>query len=275
MEWTSVSSVFRVGQSVYKNRHVIQHYWTKLKVKFNFGKAQIIVTGAPNAGKSLLSAQIHGKGRELFFVTPEASSTVEASAIQFGEWTRLVKVLPGQVGLRTEGELDAYAKRSALEGIIHVVDWGYSVPRDPVVLQSWVEQDGVVTIEQLRTQNLQTELDALKLELGNVRKLHHQEKRPKWLVVAVNKVDLFFDQLPSALKYYHPDGGSPFSRALSELQKDLGTSNFAVYVMNVCAHEERMVFNGHIVESSLEKGKKDELLRNFSRTVSKITDQHA
>jgi GTPase SAR1 family protein len=65
IEWTTASTLMRSGVIAYSNRHLIQEYWTKAKVKIDFGKTQILVTGLPNTGKTVLVHQIQGKAREI------------------------------------------------------------------------------------------------------------------------------------------------------------------------------------------------------------------
>lgn len=275
IEWfTQASYAMRAAKAGYDHRHAIQKYWARAKAYADLGKTQILITGAPSAGKTLLSGQMHGKARTLYYEKPDASLGVETDAIQLGQWTKLVRVLPGQTNLRTQGEIDAFASNDSLEGLIHVVDWGYSLPRDPSVQISLVKRDGIQTIKQLREYNLEIELDALKSEIGNIRKSFHSVGRPKWLIIAVNKVDLFQEDLPDALLYYHKEGAGPFSSALRSLEKDLGSTNFHIYTMQTCADEENFEYNKSAVASNLDRGAKDMMLRNFVNAVSYIADSH-
>lgn len=273
IEWyTPVTYAVRAVKAGYENRHAIQSYWTRAKAHLDMGKTQILITGAPSAGKTILSGQMHGKARALYYDNPGASFKVETDAIKLGEWTRLVRVLPGQVSLRASGELEAFSANDSLEGVVHVVNWGFSSPRDPAVQASLVGRDGIRTIDQLREYNKTVELEALRADLDNIRRLHHAHRRPKWMIIAVNKVDLFPGELDKALLYYHKEGVGPFASAIKSLEADLGAANFKIYTIQVCANEENFAYNGEVVVSGLERGAKDEMLRNFVNSVSHVAD---
>lgn len=272
MEWiTAVSFTARTGMAAYGNRHFIQEYFVKAKALLNLGKTQIVVTGMPSAGKSMLVGQMHGRARELYHEAPGESKSVEVDAITLGEWTKLIRVLPGQAGYRVQGELEAFVDNEALEGLIHVVDFGYSGPRDPVVASELITKDGLDTIEKLRARNLEREIDAIKLELANVRKLLAKENNFKWIVIVVNKVDLFDGQLESALAHYHPSGTGTFGKVLKEFQADIGKNNLKVYVAQTCAYEDDFKWNNELLKSSIGHNAQKELLREFMKSISLIS----
>jgi len=158
------------------------------------------------AGKTLLAGQMHGRDRELVFEIPCESRSVEVDAITAGEWTKLVRVRPGQAGFRTKGEIDTFEDNKSLEGVIHVVDFGYVTPRDPVVRDTLISKDGIDTVEKLRARNLRLEIEDLKVLLTDIRRLQSKHGTPKRLVIAANKVDLFASDRQKALNHYHPDG---------------------------------------------------------------------
>lgn len=275
MEWTTAASLaIRLGKQGYDNRHIIQQYWTTAKAYLDLGRTQVVVTGHGNVGKTLLAAQMHGRARDLAYELPSESRNVEVDAITLGDWTKLVRVLPGQTGYRTHGEIEAFENNDSLEGVIHLVDFGYVQPRDPVVGEALIKNDGLDTIEKLQAANLTTELQTLAALLTDIRKAHVKFGMPKWLVVAVNKVDLFADRRDDALRFYHPNGGGAFGRVLQAFQNELGQKNFAVYVVQVCAFETDFSWNGRTVKSELDKREQAELLKEFVRTVATISELH-
>jgi hypothetical protein len=272
MEWlTVVTFTARTGLAAYGNRHFIEEYFVKAKAFLNLGKTQIIVTGMPSAGKSMLVGQMHGRARELYHEAPGESKSVEVDAITLGDWTRLVRVLPGQAGYRVQGELDTFVNNDALEGLIHVVDFGYSGPRDPLVAGELIREDGLDTIEKLRARNLEREVDALRLELSNIRKLLASKNNFKWIVVAVNKIDLFGGRLEDALNHYHPSGTGAFGKVLKDFQAEIGRNNLNIYIAKTCAYEDDFVWGKESVKSSIAHNVQKELLREFMRSVSLIS----
>jgi hypothetical protein len=275
IEWTTALSLAgRLAKQGYDRRHALQRYWTMAKAALNVGSTQIVVTGHSAAGKSVLTGQIHGSARELFFEMPTESLVTEVEAVTLGEWTKLVRVLPGQQGRRTGGEIEAFQDNTSLEGVVHVVDFGYVAPRDPMVTQTLIERDKLSTVELLRERNLKLEVADLREVLSNIRKSHLQTKRPKWLLVAVNKVDLYSAGRGQALKHYHPLGETEFSQALRALQLDLGAQNLAIYVSPVCAHETDFAWNKEVVASSLQPQEQTAILRDFVKTLIAICALH-
>lgn len=272
MEWiTAISFTARTGVAAYGNRHFIQEYFVKAKALLNLGKTQIIVTGMPSAGKSMLIGQMHGRARELYHEAPGESKSVEVDAITLGEWTKLIRVLPGQAGYRVQGELDAFVSNEALEGLIHVVDFGYSGPRDTVVANELIRVDGLDTVSKLRVRNMGREVDALRLELANVRKLLARENNFKWIVIVVNKVDLFGGDLQDALDHYHPNGTGAFGKELRDFQAEVGRNNLKIYIAQTCAYEDDFKWGDELIESHLGHNAQKELLRDFMKTVSLIS----
>ncbi|WP_124551829.1 GTPase [Methylophilus methylotrophus] len=276
MEWTTALSLSaRTAKMGYDNISTIQKYWTVFKAKLDLGETQIVVTGHSGAGKSILTAQIHGSARNLYYELPGESLTTEVEAISIGEWTKLVRVLPGQKSRRIKGEINTFENNKSLEGVIHLVDFGYVSPRDSTSAQILIDKDKLDTIEKLRERNLKLEIQNLKDVLNDIHKLYHKHQRPKWLLIAVNKVDLYLDQKDKALAHYHPDGISEFSKTLSEFQSILGKQNFAIYVSNVCAHEDNFEWNNYIEPSKLKKQEQNTILRSFSETLTHITAIHS
>lgn len=275
MEWTTAASlVIRTGKQGYENRHSIQRYWTILKAHLDRGDTQVVITGHAGAGKSVLAAQMHGRARDLAFEIPGESTQVEVDAIQLGDWTKLVRVLPGQSGSRTAGEIQTFQQNKSLDGVIHVVDFGYVAPRDPVIAQSMIDDDKIDTIEKLRSRNLRLEAEDLKVLLADINKLNDSCKRPRWLIIAVNKIDLFMAERNEALKHYHPNGNSDFSRMLSQFQKEIGSKNFGIYIVPVCAYETDFSWNNTTQVTGLDAREHHAMLREFVKSVALITEAH-
>ncbi|SDI77352.1 hypothetical protein [Variovorax sp. OV700] len=276
MEWTTAASlVIRLGKQGYDKRHSIQKYWTRTKAYLDVGRTQVVVTGHANGGKSILVAQMHGRARDwIAEELPRESRMVEVDAISLGEWAKLVRVLPGQTGYRTHGEIEAFEGNEELEGVIHVVNFGYVHPRNPVVAEALIKNDGLDTVEKLRAANLDSEIQTLTALLTDVRKAHVRHRRPKWLVIAVNKVDLFADRRDEALRFYHPSGQGAFSKVLREFQNEVGQNNFPIYVLQACAFETAFNWNGATIDSGLKKQEQVEILREFVETVAVVSEMH-
>lgn len=276
MEWTTLATMTaRAGAQAYANRQLIQRYWTKLKAYLDAGQTQIIVTGHPGAGKTLLASQMHGRARDLVFELPSESRTVEVEAFDSTRWAKIVRVLPGQAGFRSEGAVETFTRDTELEGVIHVVDFGYVVPRDAAVARAMISRDQVITVDTLRQINLDSELGHLRILLNDLRRSIDLLGLPRWLIIAVNKVDLFADDREDALDYYHPEGSSQFASEIRSFLADIGSTNLSVYVLQSAAYEQDFVWNEHTVRSLLERQEQTKILSEFMKTVAAIVDNHS
>lgn len=155
------------------------------------------------------------------------------------------------------------------------MDFGYVAPRDSVLIKTLINTDGLTTIEKLRQRNLRLELEDLRVFLSDIRRMWSTCSKPKWIVIAVNKVDLFANERDDALAHYHPAGTSDFSRMLSEFQRDLGAQNIGIYVLQVCAYEKDFKWNGEVATSSLERQEQDKILLEFTKSVATISTAHS
>lgn len=276
MEWTTAASLAaRVGKKAFDHRHTIQRYLAELKAYLDVGATQIVITGHAGAGKTHLAAQMHGRARDLGFEEPAESRTVEVEAITAGAWAKLVRVLPGQDAFRTAGSIEVFRDNASLEGVIHVVDFGFAAPRDPVLVKALIESDKLSTIAALRRRNLDRELEDLRVVLADIRKLLATDKRPKWLVIAVNKIDLFVDQRDAALEHYHPRGEGAFGKVLADFERDVGRQNVETFVLQSCAYEKDFVWNGETAPSGLSRQEHHRVLTDFVRSIASISGARA
>jgi len=275
ISWGSASSItVRTGIAVYSNRHAIQKYWTKAKAYLDKGSAHIVITGLGGVGKTILASQMHGRARDLNYELPPESQVVEVEAITAGHWTKLVRIIPGQGLKRTKGEIANLRDNEGLEGVIHVVDFGYKMPRSDAGRATLLTVDQVDTVEKLRQRNLEDELSELQGMLRTLKQLYVDKTRPKWLIIAVNKVDLFPDQRAAALSYYHPNGDGKFGLALKGFISEIGSENMPVYVLQACAYQDDFSWNGEVIPTSLKPKDQNVILREFMEAVAVISEVH-
>lgn len=273
MEWTTTASLARVAINGYQNRHLIQKFWTKARAYADLGKTQIAITGNAGTGKTLLAAQMHGRARELFFDLPKESTNVEVEAITPGKWSKLVRVLPGQTSVRAKGEIEVFEGNDSLEGVIHVVDFGFTSPRDDASIATLIKTDQIDTLEKLRAYNLQAELSALGDLFVDIRRLQTKHKKPKWLVIAVNKIDLYCNERNNALNHYHPYGNGEFGTRLKAFMQEIGSSNLKVYIVQSCAYEKNFIWNGLETKSLLERQEQHRILKDLMSVIAALSDQ--
>jgi hypothetical protein len=258
-----VPSVAKPVVYAYKYRHTIQQYWVKTLVKAGSENADVIVTGLAGAGKSVLASHYSGEASSLGWALPNTSNDVEIKPITIGAWTKIVSVVPGQDNAERARVLDyALNQSDSLEGIIHVVDWGYTTLRDDSVRKSMVDVRKIDTVDKFREHNLQRELREFEELLGNVKQSIRNGRGPKWIVIAVSKIDLYESTLDDAQQYYHPGCGGPFSRLVESFYSAVGKDNIQVVCTPVCAQPEAFEWNGHKVTSQIDSVTKQ---RNYLR----------
>lgn len=269
--WTDfVPTVVRPVVYAYKYRKFIQDSWKKAQVKIGLGKPSVIVTGRAGVGKSVLASHYHGEANKQDWNEPGTSSDVEIKPITIGDWTKIVAVIPGQDSLERSRALgEALNKEDGLDGVIHVVDWGFTSIRDSAVKREMIEAKGIDSIDKIREHHLALELRDFELMLDKLAMSISNGRGPKWLVIAVNKVDLFEKNLIEAERYYNPLCTSKFTDKINSLYKIVGENNIKVIHLPVCPMPESFEWNDEIVTPQVDSITKQ---RNYLRVfIDKIS----
>lgn len=272
-KWSDIAPSFvRFPITAYKYRHTIQKWWKHFLVYVNKGNTNTVVLGRPSVGKSVMASYLYGETNNLSWELPETSKDVEATALTLGEWTNIVRVIPGQTtNERYLGLNEAFNKSSKLEGIIYVADWGFTDVRDRVIKKQMIQFEGISTIEELRAFNLKREIEDFKAICREIEKAFALGKTPKWLLIIVNKSDLFFDDdlLNSAQSYYHPKGTSEFSKILQSTLYQIGEQRLKCQSIPLCSYEKDLIWNKETIKTRIggEENRKA-LMANFFTTIS-------
>ncbi len=270
-KWSDIiPSVARVPFSLYKHRHLIQKWWKRTQAYLNTGNTNIVVLGRPNVGKSVMAAYLYGETRNLAWDLPETSTDVEVKALTLEKWTKLVRVIPGQkIPTRDKGLEEALNTHNDLEGVIYLVDYGFTDEKEPFVKQGMIKEDRIDSIEKVRIQNLEKELKDFEYVCEQIRRSFSIGKSPKWLLIVANKADLFFDKLDEVQDYYHPKRDSKFSHILNELLSDVGRQNLKCEVVPLCSYERSFEWNGEVIETKISgETNRRNLAKHFFKTIS-------
>lgn len=268
---TATSLTMRTGTLMYKNRHLIQKWLKLIMVACSIGKTQVLILGRSGVGKSVLTSIIHGEAEKLQWKEPGVSQDIEVKPILIGEWTKIATVVPGQDIIERQRALHKHFVNNTLEGMIYVVDWGFTDLRSKHIEQKLVDQGKFETLEQIRNYHLKQELidfskvvEQLKLTLSN-------KKGPKWLMIAVTKFDLFNDNELDARLYYEDKQGEFYS-ILNDLITSVGEQNFKIRISFVSAQIEDFQWNGVIHKPKLtSSAAHKELLINFINDLAEIS----
>ena len=228
----------------YKYRKLIQDHWKKIQVKVGLGTPSVIITGRAGVGKSVLASHYHGEANAQDWNEPGTSSDVEIKPITIGDWTEIVAVIPGQNSLERARALDDALNITAeLDGVIHVVDWGFTSIRESAVKREMIEVKGIDSIEKIRKHHLALELNDFESMLDKLAMSISNGRGPKWLAIAVNKVDLFEKDLLKAEQYYNPSCTSEFTDKINTFYQTVGTNSIKIIALPVCPMPEPFEWN--------------------------------
>ena len=163
--------------------------WNKLTKTLN----ELAITGTEGVGKSVLLDNLTGKAFEPGYTKPLKSQREEQGAVQSKQRIR-ASVVPGQLAAPRYLSLDKlFTEKKQVDGVIHVVSAGLQLIREDDRRQKLVDQQ-VRTIREYRLYHRGVELNDLKETCEAIRAAHRRYHSPKWLIVAVDKIDLFHDK---------------------------------------------------------------------------------
>lgn len=268
MPW---SLLIRSSFTAYQKRHLLQHLWKNLLTFSDLGKTNIVVLGRPAVGKSVLTSKLYGEANDFSWELPDTSSEVESRAIQLGEWTSLVRVIPGQTTSESDIGIDeAFNKHSELQGVMFVTDWGFTGVRDNTLKESMIKNQGIDTLEKLRQHNLKSELAYFRRTCDKIREAYSNGRKIKWVLILINKVDLFPTTIENAMSYYSLNSDSAFAEILKETIKSIGELNIKCSVMPISAWQSDFSWNKDAVKTNL--GGTDIERELFREVIIKIAE---
>ena len=140
------------------------------------------------------------------------------------------------------------------------------------IIAEVIKENNLQTIEQFRQHQLKKELADLNETCEIIRKSIHKHQKPKWLLIAVTKADLFYDKLDEAREYYSPNGKSKFAKRLKDLQTQVGTDNFRWETVPVCAWLKDFEWNNEKQPSVLKVEERDHFIANFADEMANYSN---
>lgn len=273
-DWTDfLPTLVRMPITVYQNKKNINKWWKKLLVWSGKGQTNVVVTGAAGSGKTVFTTSLHGEIKDHEWENPVTSTAVERNAITLGDWTKIFSVLPGQhIAAREVGLHEAFNKHNGLDGVVHIVDFGYTTSRSDVASSKLIES-GVDTIEKVRDYNLQNELIEFKGVCNLIANACANERGPKWLIIAVNKADLYLEELDKAKNYYHRDGMGPFVEEITSLIQRVGTNRLLLRTVPICPKPKPFEWNNQKKIPELKSFEEPtDYMKNFVAIVSEVSN---
>lgn len=271
-DWTDIIPSFaRAPLLAYNHRHAIQEYWKKLMAATDVGHTQIVITGRAGAGKSVLRDRLLDIVAKRNWEDPGFSTKVETHAIRVGEWHKIVRVIPGQEERsHHDGMKEAFSSHDDLEGVIHVVDWGFTLVRNATIQKKMIDEDKIATLKQLRELNMKAEVDYFRMVCKRVAEYAHTRNKRLWLLLAATKADLYLDELGAAQRYYHPELNGYFKDVLSAATKGVG---IRVGAAPICGIREDFCWNTETHRPKLTTTSAETALsRNFVTELVKLSE---
>ncbi|HIE4545012.1 TPA: GTPase domain-containing protein [Providencia rettgeri] len=218
-----VSPVLKTASAVFTSRKmIISTVCSCVEMAMS---SKIIVTGIAGAGKSYLFESIVQESKKKKMKRLGQSVREENHVLHLGNgfWPKKITIIPGQdMAISAVLKNEKIDKNNKLEGIIHVMDFGYNSPRDKYSVSNY-ESKGIYTFEALREYNLDLELDYFD---NLIERLANLNKKPKWLCLVLAKTDLY--KSSEAIKYY--ENNEQFKEILVKLYKIFNENNVALFL---------------------------------------------
>ncbi len=243
-----------------------------------FARTPLVVAGNSGAGKTRIWCRLTGRSR------PDASSLTTDDGYVLTPQHRILALttIPGQLSRsRFYAMEEFFGARTTVAGVIFVACNG----RDRI----W-HQNADLVANELPRFDMETLIERNRREeLANFREvcdriiqkyfIAPRESCPKWLLVVVNKLDLYWNYRKSAADFYRPGSGSPFDNVAQELLTRLGTTSLSYFTLPVAAGPANFNFDssrGHLERASkLSYGQCSESMACLMETLGELCEQSA
>lgn len=253
-----------VAKGAYENRKEILSAWERISA-WLAKKKSIAFTGMAGVGKTVLVDHLTGTAYKRGYTLPLRSESLEKGKLSATKKRIGFSVLPGQESTpRFEGLNQLFSDKKAVDGVVHVVANGFIEIREAAARQR-LAQKGLDTLEKYREHQFKEELKDLNATCDLVRQSIRKHQKPTWMLVAVTKADLFYNDITSAQTYYSLGGNSTFVERLNQLQTQVGTDNFRWEALPVCSCLEDFEWNGENQASTLKPQQRDHFIARFAK----------
>lgn len=258
--------------TAYKNREQLQEWWQRF-LDSTLGKRKTFAfTGDAGAGKTVLFDHLTGSDLNRGYHPPGASQQQESGRLDAEKRRIRLVTIPGQNSSpRFEAIESLFSDKYAVDGVIHVVAQGYVETRDETARRILIQDQGIDTLSKYREIKLRDELTDLEETCELIRRSLQKHRKPKWLLVAVTKLDLFYNDVAQARAYYSPHNpDSPFSQTLTRLRRQVGEDNFRWDAAPVCCRPESFNWNLETVRPVLTIAQRDHYLASFAEALKEM-----
>jgi GTPase SAR1 family protein len=250
-----------------RSRNEIGGGWDKAVNYLRGRRSQLVITGMPGSGKSVLLDHLIGEAFDSSYELPEQSAQIEQDTLRRTGQRLALAAVPGQSAAnRLQGMDDLFLGKKPVRGVLHVVSFGYTETRSSFAIEAMKDHD-LAAVRDLR---LQEELRDLQETCNALRSSWTRHRKPIWLIVAVNKVDLYSDdaQLEAASSRYSRGSDSEFAETIKELEGHIGSDNFEWRALPSCSWLEDFVWQNETIPSRLAMSQRNELLQRLGDAVA-------
>ena len=260
-----------VAKQAYERREEIAGAWGKLTDWLLGEKRTIAFTGCAGVGKTVLLDYLTQDAYQQSYHPPDESQKEEKGKLSAPRMRIRLVTVPGQnSGPRLEAFKRLISDDATIDGIVHVVANGFASTRDNTAREILINDRKLRTIEDYRRAQRIIEIEDLRHTCDFIRQSHQRHHRPYWLIVAVGKLDLYYNQVDAARLEYSPFGKSHFATLLNELRDDVGKNFFRWDSAPVCAWLEHFEWNGDTAHSSLMPDQRDHYVAAFARKLNTL-----
>lgn len=259
-----VSLAIPAAGAAFANRDDIAKGAARLSGLLLGKRANIVVTGLAGSGKSVVADRLAGKHNEKYTPPVQRSRDVETVKRRWLGARLVLRVIPGQDYAIRRGAVERWVRgKKPADGVVHVVSNGYASVRDndTAAVGAWQGVD----LAQRRRQTLDQELQDLAAVGTAIAAGQHtsRKRRPRWLLVVINKVDLFSDPaglVEAGTHYQAPDG--EFQMTLQRIRQEVGLSNLEIDLLPLSAWQADYSWGSESVKSNLQQAQANAMLIN-------------
>jgi hypothetical protein len=211
-------------------------------IRFRSQRTPLTITGNSGAGKSKLWSILTGRKYH-----EQSSLTVdEAYMLRRNNRAFTLTTIPGQTSNGRYAGLQFYFRESGvLDGVIFIASNGFDTiwPDSRITVAPQIRP---YNIAGLRKRNKQKERDRFQEVCGMLAErlvTRNAHRPPKWMLVLVNKADLYWSDLDDAERYYLPGSGSAFDKVAQEMMAEVGGAARLSYdVLPLATEPQNFVF---------------------------------
>lgn len=254
------------GVQVIEHREEIAKSWRVISRRLRADRVSVALTGMPGVGKSVLLDHLAGRDRGDAYRPPGESRLVERATRKANRLRVRLTAIPGQdTAVRVRALDDLFNTKRPIAGLIHVVANGYSFVRSEFARDHLESESDLATYLAQRRED---EIDDLKVTLDYVRNgMRRSSGNPFWIIVVVNKADLFASaaEFTAAQRHYEDDGG--FMNVLGDFSRRVGTDNVVWETRPTSVWPETFRWRGEEVLPQLSREQQLSMLLGLARAV--------